>query len=45
MGVGQFIGSWLTARLASRHKGVEKWAYWMLVVAISLAILRLFDLF
>jgi hypothetical protein len=45
MGVGQFMGSWLTARVASKYKGIEKWAYWMLVLAISLAILRLFDIF
>jgi len=45
MGVGQFIGSWFTAKLASRYKGAEKWAYWMLVIAIALAIFRLFDVF
>lgn len=45
MGIGQFIGSWITARLASRYKGVEKWAYWMLVIAVALAIFRLFGLF
>ena len=45
MGIGQFIGSWITAKYASRYKGVEKWAYWMLVISVILAIFRLFGLF
>lgn len=45
MGVGQFTGSWLTARAASKYKQMEIWAYWMLIVAVLLSILKLFDVF
>ena len=45
MGVGQFIGSWFTARLATKYKSMEIWAYWMLVFAVLLSIFKLFDLF
>lgn len=42
LGVGQFIGGWYTARLASKHPAAEKWAYGLLVVIVVLSILSLF---
>ena len=44
MGVAQFLGSWMTARFASRYKGIEKVAYYMLIIAMILAVLKLFGL-
>lgn len=44
MGVAQFTGSWVTARFASNYKGIEKIAYYMLLVAMGLAILKLFHI-
>ncbi len=45
MGVGQLIGSWATARFASHYKGIEIWAYRLLVIAVLLSLFRLFDIF
>ncbi len=45
MGVGQFIGGWYTAKLASRHPDAEKWAYGLLVVIVIGSILSLFGVF
>ena len=42
MGVGQFIGGWYTAILASRHPSAEKWAYRLLVVIVVASIFSLF---
>lgn len=45
MGAGQFIGGWLSAHLASRIPGASQLAYYVLVVAVILSILKLFSVF
>lgn len=45
MGVAQFIGGWLSAHFASRIPGASKYAYAILVVAVILSVLKLFDVF
>ena len=45
MGVAQFFGGWLAAHYASKLPGASKVAYGVLVVAVSLSILKLFDVF
>jgi uncharacterized protein len=45
MGAGQFLGGWIAAHYASKMKGASKWAYYVLVVAVSLSVLKLFDVF
>jgi uncharacterized protein len=45
MGVGQFIGGWYTAKLASRHPNAEKWAYGLLVIIVLGSILSLFGVY
>jgi len=45
MGAGQFIGGWMSAHYGSRMKGAEKLAYYVLVVAVVLSVLKLFGLF
>ncbi|MEY3052746.1 MAG: hypothetical protein RLY31_2531 [Bacteroidota bacterium] len=41
MAVGQTLGGWLAARIASRHPSADRWAYRLLVVIVVAAILRL----
>lgn len=41
--IGQATGGYLTAEFASRYKGIEVWAYRLLVVVVILAALSLFD--
>jgi len=45
MGVGQFIGGWYTAKLASRHPNAEKWAYGLLVIIVVGSLLSLFGVY
>ncbi len=42
--VGQTIGGYLTAHYASRYPQANKWAYYVLVAVVILAIAGLFDL-
>jgi len=43
MAVGQTAGGYLTARFAATDPRAGKWAYWVLVVVVILAIGKLFD--
>lgn len=43
MGAGQFIGGWLAAHYAAKIPGASKWAYYVLVVAVSLSVIKLFS--
>ena len=45
MGVAQFLGGWLAAHYASKIAGASKVAYYVLVVAVSLSVLKLFHVF
>lgn len=45
MGVGQFFGGWLAAHYASKIPGASKYAYYVLLVAVSLSVLKLFNVF
>jgi len=45
MGMAQFLGGWLAAHYASKMPGASKVAYGVLVVAVSLSVLKLFDVF
>jgi uncharacterized membrane protein YfcA len=45
MGAAQFLGGWLAAHYASKIPGASKVAYYVLVVAVSLSVLKLFDVF
>ena len=43
MGVGQFFGGWFSAYYASKIPGSAKLAYYVLIVAVLLSLLKLFD--
>jgi len=45
MGIAQFAGGWLAAHYASKIPGASKYAYYILLVAVSLSILKLFNVF
>jgi uncharacterized membrane protein YfcA len=45
MGAAQFLGGWLAAHYASKIEGASKVAYYVLVVAVSLSVLKLFHVF
>lgn len=45
MGVAQFFGGWFSAHYASRVPGASKIAYYVLVVAVMLSLLKLFNIF
>lgn len=45
MGVAQFMGGWIAAHYASKIPGATKWAYYVLLLAVSLSILKLFNVF
>lgn len=45
MGVAQFAGGWIAAHYAAKIPGASKWAYYLLIVAVSLSLLKLFDVF
>jgi uncharacterized membrane protein YfcA len=43
MGTAQFFGGWLAAHYASKLPSASRIAYWVLVIAVSLSILKLFN--
>lgn len=45
MGSAQFIGGWLAAHYASRFREAAKVAYGILLIAIAISILKLFNVF
>lgn len=45
MGVAQFLGGWFSAHYASRVKGASKIAYYVLLLAVLLSIVKLFNVF
>jgi uncharacterized membrane protein YfcA len=45
MGVSQFLGGWLAAHYASKIPGAARIAYVVLIVAVLLSILKLFEVF
>lgn len=45
MGLAQFLGGWLAAHYASKVPGAAKVAYGILVVAVILSVLKLFNVF
>lgn len=45
MGVAQFLGGWIAAHYVSKWPGAEKIAYAVLVIAVLLSVLKLFDVF
>jgi uncharacterized membrane protein YfcA len=45
MGVAQFFGGWITAHYASKIPGASKVAYYVLILAIMLSLLKLFHVF
>ncbi len=45
MGVGQFLGGWFSAHYASKVSYAPKVAYYVLIVAVLLSLLKLFDVF
>jgi uncharacterized membrane protein YfcA len=42
LGLGQFVGGWLTAKTASKYPGMNKVAYYFLVAIILLSLASLF---
>jgi len=45
MGAAQFAGGWLAAHYASKIPGAAKYAYYVLLLAVSLSVLKLFNVF
>jgi uncharacterized membrane protein YfcA len=45
MGVAQFFGGWIAAHYASKIPGAPRVAYIVLIIAVSLSILKLFNVF
>jgi uncharacterized membrane protein YfcA len=45
MGAAQFLGGWIAAHYASKIPGATRWAYYVLLLAVSLSILKLFNVF
>lgn len=45
MGVAQFFGGWISAHYASKIPGAPKVAYYVLILAIFLSLLKLFEVF
>lgn len=45
LAIGQTIGGYLTANYASQYKGIEIWAYRLLVLIVIVVILKLFGAF
>ncbi len=45
MGVGQFLGGWFSAHYASKVSYAPKVAYYVLIVAVLLSLLKLFNVF
>lgn len=44
LAIGQTIGGWYTAKFASNHPKANQVAYWVLIVIVVVALLRLFGL-
>lgn len=44
MAIGQSVGGYIAAEVASRHPKAKEWAYWVLVAAMMIAVLKLFDI-
>lgn len=45
MGIAQFLGGWFAAHYASRVPGASKIAYYVLIIAVLLSLLKLFNVF
>lgn len=45
MGVAQFLGGWMAAHYAAKIPGASVVAYYVLLAAVSLSLLKLFDVF
>ena len=45
MGVAQFLGGWMSAHYASKVSWANQLAYYVLVVAVMLSLLKLFNIF
>lgn len=45
MGVGQFTGGWLTARIAAKYPSANKWAYYLLLIIVLVSTAHLFGFF
>lgn len=45
MGVAQFLGGWFSAHYASKMPGASMIAYYVLIIAVLLSLLKLFDVF
>ena len=45
MGVAQFLGGWMSAHYASKIHWANQLAYYVLVVAVTLSLLKLFNVF
>ncbi len=45
MGVAQFFGGWISAHYASKIPGASKVAYYILILAVVLSLLKLFNVF
>ncbi len=45
MGVAQFFGGWISAHYASKIPGASKVAYYVLILAVLLSVLKLFQVF
>jgi len=45
MGIAQFFGGWISAHYASKIPGAAKYAYYVLLLAVSLSVLKLFHVF
>lgn len=45
MGVGQFLGGWFSSHYVSKVPAASKVAYYVLVVAVMLSLLKLFNIF
>lgn len=44
MGVAQFLGGWFSAHYASRVPGASKLAYYVLIIAVLLSLVKLFNI-
>ncbi|MBT8221198.1 MAG: sulfite exporter TauE/SafE family protein [Bacteroidia bacterium] len=45
LAIGQAIGGYSAAEVASRHPNAKNWAYRILLLAMGIAVLKLFDVF
>ncbi len=42
LGIGQYGGSWITARFGSQLQKIEQWTYYLLLIMVVLAIAKIF---